>query len=76
MSKPFSVVIIEGIVVGVLLICIYSIIKLLLQYHTLYGKQYVILFISGFAFHILCEIFGINIWYVKDYNKYLNMKSV
>jgi O-antigen/teichoic acid export membrane protein len=75
MGKPFSVVTIEGIVVGILLICIYSII-----YHTSYGKpygkQYVILFISGFAFHVLCEIFGINLWYVKDYNKYLNIKSV
>lgn len=68
MSKPISVVTIEGIVVGILLIIIYNIIDIILGVN--YNKN-IKLFMSGFIFHILCEIFGVNIWYVKEYNKYM-----
>jgi hypothetical protein len=70
MFKPFSVVMIEGIVVGILLICMYNIIDIILGVNY---NQMIKLFISGFMFHILCEIFGVNIWYVKEYNKYINV---
>jgi len=72
MSKPFSVVLVEAIVVGILLVFVYNIVDLVLGIYKLEDKiGLYILFFSGFIFHILCEITGINLWYVNDYNKYI-----
>jgi len=65
--KNYSKILLEAIVVGLLLIIVFNIVK-----YVLIEKNLIIqIFISGALFHILCEITGINIWYVKDYNKYL-----
>lgn len=80
--KPISTVLLEAIVVGILLIVVYKGVEALFfsniptnQIHpaALNTKnQYYILFLAGAIFHILCEYTGINIWYVKEYNKYIN----
>jgi hypothetical protein len=72
MSKPFSVVLVEAVVVGILLIVVYNIVELVLGLYKLEDKiGLYTLFFSGFIFHILCEITGVNLWYVNDYNKYI-----
>jgi ABC-type spermidine/putrescine transport system permease subunit II len=72
-------VVIEGIVVGVLTTVLGIMIGFLL-YKMINNKKNIAeitssshyvpiiisLFITGFAFHILCEIFGINAWYCKE----------
>jgi hypothetical protein len=73
-QKPFVTVCIEAFVVGILLVALYVIVKYL--YTSFYNKtdiytSYIILFLSGALFHILCEYLGINIWYVIEYNKIL-----
>jgi hypothetical protein len=72
MSKPFSIILMEAVVVGILLIIVYNIVNVILRLYKLGDKMgLLVLFVSGFIFHILCEITGINLWYVKDYNKYI-----
>lgn len=77
MPKPFSVVLVEAVVVGVLLVVVYNIVDYLLGFYNLGDKigllyyKILVLFFSGFIFHILCEITGVNLWYVNDYNKYI-----
>jgi hypothetical protein len=77
MQKPFSIILMEAVVVGILLIIVYNIVDLILLSYKLDDKMSLlfykglVLFVSGFIFHILCEITGINLWYVKDYNKYI-----
>jgi hypothetical protein len=79
-QKPFTTVCIEAFVVGILLVGLYIVVKYL--YTPIYRKSdihpasiskdpYMIIFLSGALFHILCEYLGINIWYVKEYNKIL-----
>ena len=76
-SKPFSVVLIEAIILGSLLVLVYNIVDFILGFYKLQDKigllvyKVLVLFVSGFLFHILCEITGINVWYVNDYNKYI-----
>lgn len=65
--KDYSRVLMEAVVVGVLLVLVFNIVKYVLTKQSLTVQ----IFISGALFHILCEITGINIWYVKDYNKIL-----
>ena len=67
-NKTISRVVLEGIVIGIIFIILFRIIKSLL----INNDNYTHLFITAFLFHILCEISGINIWYVKDYINLLN----
>jgi hypothetical protein len=69
MQKTAIQIIIEAIFVGILLIPMYLVIASLLKDTT--DNLYVILFLSGFFFHIICEITGVNLWYVKQYNSIL-----
>jgi hypothetical protein len=71
MSKPFVQLIIESIVVGQLLLSVHYVTKNML-FPDIHNPM-IILFLSGFFFHLLCEITGINLWYVKNYNKYLSI---
>jgi hypothetical protein len=67
-NKTISRVVLEGIVIGIIFIILFRIIKSLL----INNDNYTHLFITAFLFHILGEIFGLNIWYVKDYINLLN----
>ena len=73
-------VIVEAIVVGLLLIpmtYIAGIIaRLIVQKPSLpdvcskWNENYIMevnLFLAGFFFHIICEVIGVNRWYVKQY---------
>lgn len=65
--KEYSRILIEAILVGLLLVLVFNIVKYVLIEQSITVQ----IFISGALFHILCEITGVNIWYVKDYNKIL-----
>jgi len=67
--KTFSTVITESIIVGIGLIVLYYLIDYSLQFLNYKFPQYIVLFVSGFIFHILCEYTGINLWYSKEYCK-------
>lgn len=69
MQKTAIQIIIEAIFVGVLLIPMYLMVNTLLKDTT--DNLYIILFLSGFFFHVICEITGVNIWYVQQYNSIL-----
>lgn len=64
----------EAFVVGILLVVLTHIIMNLLflykkSFYLSSKKNYnfeLIVFMSGFLFHILCEITGLNIWYLKN----------
>ncbi len=68
MQKNISTILIEAIVVGILLIIVFEFTKYLLPT----SSSFIQLFVCGALFHILCEISGINIWYVKNYYSILN----
>jgi hypothetical protein len=74
-KKPFTLVITEAIIVGLLLVGFVKVTKdYILQYiPNLSGqKETIELFIiAGFLFHIVCEYTGINLWYSKEYCKLL-----
>ena len=57
----------EAIVVGVFLIVFYYGVEMIMPDHEFYKK----LFISGVVFHLIFEYTGINILYVKHYQKIL-----
>lgn len=63
MSKNYITVLIEASIVGGLLVALFNIIKNIIPNYS----QIIQLFITGASFHILCEILGINLWYVKNY---------
>ena len=79
MKKPAYTVLLEAVFVGILLIVIYRIVDKLFpivanatSIHPAYiQNKNVTLFLAGAIFHILCEITGINIWYVNNYNEIL-----
>lgn len=73
-------ILMEAVVVGILLIPITYIAAFFAKYITkkpslpeicsTWNKHRVMevnLFIAGFLFHILCEITGLNKWYVRNY---------
>jgi len=63
MSKDYTTVLIEALIIGGLLVALFNTIKIIIPNYS----QTTQLFITGSAFHILCEILGINLWYVKNY---------
>jgi hypothetical protein len=71
MSKDYTTVLIEAIVVGGLLLALFYTVKNIIPTYS----EIVQLFITGAAFHILCEISGINLWYVKNYVEILNKNN-
>jgi len=73
-KKPILTVIVEAIVVGAGLIAfVYFVETYLSKYapNVIQNKKIQNLFLSGFLFHIVFEYTGINMWYAKDYQKYL-----
>lgn len=84
MEQVTSRVILEGIVVGILLIIVVYIVSIPIHMLNLspelpnvcktWNENHVMeitLFFSGLLFHILCEISGVNMQYAK--NKVLNL---
>jgi ABC-type lipoprotein release transport system permease subunit len=85
----FIEVLIEGIVVGILTsvlgiifgYIIYVIINNKKNITEITSRSHYVpiiisLFVTGFSFHILCEIFGINAWYCKErFPKTRNIKK-
>lgn len=67
--KSFQTVLLEAIVVGALLIVVYAAVEFVLQKYQMH--PYVLLFLSGALFHLICEYTGVNVWYVREYNKIL-----
>lgn len=70
--KSFNTVFLEAIFVGALLIVVYASVEFtlnLLNYKNTH--PFVLLFLSGALFHLICEYTGINVWYVREYNKIL-----
>ena len=59
---------IEALFVGVLLSIMLTLFTLLLPNRSLIWIA-VAAFVCGAAFHIICQVTGINDWYVKNYYK-------
>jgi len=59
--KPISTLLIEALVVGILLVAVFYFVSKYTK-NTLHA-----VFISGAAFHLLCEATGVNKWYAKTY---------
>ena len=75
MQKSAIQIIIEAIVVGQLLIYMYLIVKYIILPNVVpyeINSMYIILFITGFLFHVICEMTGINLLYVNNYTSILN----
>lgn len=74
--KPVDTVLLESLFVGAFLIAIYKVVEKVLKDYMNVSSTYLtlpfMLFVSGFVFHIICEITGINVWYAKEYSKILN----
>lgn len=71
MSKDYTTVLIEAIVVGGLLVVLFYTVKSIIPSYS----EMMQLFVTGAVFHILCEISGINLWYVKNYVEILNKNN-
>jgi ABC-type transport system involved in cytochrome c biogenesis permease component len=69
-KKSISRIVFEGLIVGICLIIIYKFFEYFLKIEINgIDKTFILLFISGFCFHIIFEYIGLNIWYAKDYCK-------
>ena len=66
--KTVLTVLIEALFVGVLLSIMLTLFTLLLPNRSLIWIA-VAAFVCGAAFHIICQVTGINDWYVKNYYK-------
>jgi hypothetical protein len=58
--KSVGVLAIEAFIVGLLLVLVYAIVSTRLS-------PLVAVFVSGAAFHIACEVTGVNAWYARTY---------
>lgn len=83
--KSITLVLFESLIVGGGLIILFIIFLLLIgmipyfnisninnefkKRHTIH--MFLTTFLAGASFHLLCEYSGINVWYVKEYNKLL-----
>ena len=66
--KTVGTVLIEALVIGILLSIMSSLFTLLLPNRSLLWLA-VASFVCGAVFHILCQVTGVNDWYVKNYYK-------
>jgi hypothetical protein len=57
-------VFVEALVVGVVLVIITAIVSPAYSYILGRCDNMAILFASGFLFHVICEVTGVNRWYV------------
>jgi hypothetical protein len=72
MKKSAGIILLEASIIGAVLIGIFLLIELCNKFIFINKLHLLInIFISGFIFHILCEISGLNIWYVNNYNEIL-----
>jgi len=55
-------VLLEAIVVGLLLVLLYMVVRR-------YMGAVPAVFVSGAAFHLICEATGVNAWYARNYFK-------
>lgn len=58
--KPVTTVLFEALIVGILLVMLYALMSM-------YTKPLTAVFLSGAAFHLLCEVSGVNKWYAQTY---------
>ena len=75
MQKSVLQLIFEAFAVGQLLFPVYLLTKYVLLPNILpfpVTNIYIILCVTGFLFHIICEITGINLLYVKNYYSILH----
>jgi hypothetical protein len=66
--KTVTTVLIEALFVGIILSIMLSLTSLLLPNHSLIWLA-LAAFVCGAAFHIICQVTGINDWYVNNYYK-------
>ena len=66
--KTVITVLIEALFVGVILSIMLSLFTLILPSRSLIWLA-VAAFVCGAAFHIICQVTGINDWYVNNYYK-------
>ena len=76
MQKPISQILIEAIVIGQLVLYTYWILTILvlpnlINIIDLTHSNITIIFLTGFFVHIISEMSGINLWYVKNYTRIL-----
>jgi len=73
--KPFKLVLIEAIIVGIFLIGFVKLVKEYILPHipNLSGQKENIelFFLTGFIFHFSFEYTGVNLWYSREYCKLL-----
>lgn len=58
--KSLSVLALEALVVGALLVLIFMVLRR-------YMAPLVAVFVSGALFHLTCEVTGVNAWYARNY---------
>ena len=58
--KSFSLLAFEALVVGLLLVILFKIVSM-------YMAPVPAVFVSGAAFHLICEATGVNAWYARNY---------
>lgn len=58
--KPLSLLLLEALVVGALLVVIFMV-------TSRYLAPVPAVFVSGAVFHLLCEATGVNAWYARNY---------
>ena len=58
--KSVGVLAVEALVVGLLLVLVYAVVSTRLS-------PLAAVFVSGAAFHLVCEVTGVNAWYARTY---------
>jgi hypothetical protein len=60
--KSLALLALEALVVGLLLVLLFTIVSK-------YMAPLPAVFVSGAAFHLICEATGVNAWYARNYFK-------